>query len=41
MLKKNKQLFVSKYQLYLPTQEEVFRLLGNLPSFTINTILLP
>ena len=29
MLKKNQQLFVSKYQLYLPTQEEVFRLLGN------------
>lgn len=29
MLKESKQLFASKYQLYLPTQEEVARLLGN------------
>lgn len=28
MLKESKQLFASKYQLYLPTQEEVARLLG-------------
>lgn len=34
MLKESKQLFASKYQLYLPTQEEVARLLGNREEWT-------
>lgn len=34
MLKESKQLFASKYQLYLPTQEEVARLLGHREEYT-------